>query len=57
MPHPIKKIYKPGSTGANRKKTGITLTQIKRNLKAGMVSRQFYYSNGELGCRALNLSK
>ena len=48
MGHPVKKIYKDGSPGAKRKKSGITLTQIKRNIKSGSVSRQFYVNNGEL---------
>jgi hypothetical protein len=49
MPHPVKKIYKEGSPGANRKRSKITLTQIKKNLRAGMVSRKFYNEGGELG--------
>lgn len=53
MAYPIKKIYKEGSPGANRKRSGITLTQIKRNLKAKSVSRKFYVEGGELGWKGL----
>lgn len=50
MPHPVKKVYAEDSPGGRRAKTGITLTQIKKNLRATprMVSRKFYRDLGEL---------
>lgn len=34
MPHPVKKVYAEGSPGAQRKAAGMTLSNIKKNIKA-----------------------
>lgn len=37
----IKKVYLPGSPGAERKALGMTLSQIKKQIKAGVSRREF----------------
>lgn len=34
MPHPVKKIYKAGSPGANRKEQNLTLSALQKKISA-----------------------
>lgn len=52
MPHPVKKVYAEDSPGAKRKAVGITLTQIKKNIKADASrkeARRNFHEAGLLG--------
>lgn len=52
MAHPVKKIYKDGSPGANRKAQALTLTALKRKIKGNSYQRKNHNEQGLLGWRA-----
>ena len=43
------KTYKPDSPGDNRRIAGITLTELKQEIKNGEKSRSWYRKTGLLG--------
>ena len=54
MAHPKKRIYRDGSPGAKRGKTGTTLARIKREIAAApegerSAIRRHYHGRGLLG--------
>lgn len=46
MPHPVKKIYKADSPGDNRRKAGITLSAMKKEMRADRRARRYYRDRG-----------
>lgn len=45
----MKRVYKPGSPGAERAKRGLTLTAIKKQVAANRSERRKYREAGLLG--------
>jgi hypothetical protein len=46
MPHLVKKIYKADSPGYNRRRVGITLSAMKKEIRADRRARRHYRDRG-----------